>query len=85
MWFSEDIQRRVRLEDAVVHLFQEDERKASELKAKISSNQLAISHGVLELTTDILEAIVLCLNEMKGNHDEAQRTGSELPFCYPKF
>ncbi len=71
VWFSEDIQRRVRLEDAVVHLFQEDEKKASELKAKISSNQLAMSHGVLELTTDILEAIVLCLNEMKGNHDEA--------------
>lgn len=71
VWFSEDIQRRVRLEDAVVHLFQEDERKASELKAKISSNQLAMSHEVLELTTDILEAIILCLNEMKGNHDEA--------------
>ncbi|XP_042621185.1 uncharacterized protein LOC109047956 isoform X1 [Cyprinus carpio] len=74
MWFSEDIQRRVRLEDAVVHLFQNDERKASELKAKISSNQLAMSHEVLELTTDTLEAIVFCLNEMKGNQDNEANT-----------
>uniref|UniRef100_A0A9J7XEJ3 THAP-type domain-containing protein n=1 Tax=Cyprinus carpio carpio TaxID=630221 RepID=A0A9J7XEJ3_CYPCA len=80
MWFSEDIQRRVRLEDAVVHLFQEDERKASELKAKISSNQLAMSHEVLELTTDILEPIVFCLNEMKGNQDNEANTAQALSF-----
>ncbi|XP_016345867.1 uncharacterized protein LOC107691649 isoform X1 [Sinocyclocheilus anshuiensis] len=77
MWFSEDIQRRVRLEDAVVHLFQNDERKASELKAKIRNNQLAMSHEVLELTTDILEAIVFCLNEMKGIQDEANTTQAQ--------
>uniref|UniRef100_A0A671LBY2 HAT C-terminal dimerisation domain-containing protein n=1 Tax=Sinocyclocheilus anshuiensis TaxID=1608454 RepID=A0A671LBY2_9TELE len=80
MWFSEDIQRRVRLEEAVVHLFQEDERKASELKAKISSNQLAMSHEVLELTTDILEAIVFCLNEMKGNQDNEANTAQAQSF-----
>uniref|UniRef100_A0A673MND0 Uncharacterized protein n=1 Tax=Sinocyclocheilus rhinocerous TaxID=307959 RepID=A0A673MND0_9TELE len=80
MWFSEDIQRRVRLEDAVVHMFQEDERKASELKAKISSNQLAMSHEVLELTTDILEAIVFCLNEMKGNQDNEANTAQAQSF-----
>uniref|UniRef100_A0A673JHH3 HAT C-terminal dimerisation domain-containing protein n=1 Tax=Sinocyclocheilus rhinocerous TaxID=307959 RepID=A0A673JHH3_9TELE len=74
MWFSEDIQRRVRLEDAVVHLFQNDERKASELKAKISNNQLAMSHEILELTTDILEAIVFCLNEMKVIQDNEANT-----------
>ncbi|XP_059400508.1 uncharacterized protein LOC132132209 isoform X2 [Carassius carassius] len=78
MWFSEDIQRRVRLEDAVVHLFQNDERKASDLKAKISSNQLAMSPEVLELTTDILEAIAFSLNEMKGNQDnEANKTQAQ--------
>ncbi|XP_043105741.1 uncharacterized protein si:dkey-250d21.1 isoform X2 [Puntigrus tetrazona] len=80
MWFSEDVQRRVRLEDAVVHLFQENERKASELKAKISSNQLAMSHEVLELTIDILEAIVFCLNEMKGNQDNEANTAQAQSF-----
>ncbi|RXN27567.1 hypothetical protein ROHU_019935 [Labeo rohita] len=73
-WFSEDIQRSARLEDAVVNLFQKDERKASELKAKISSNQLAMSHEVLELTTDILEDIVFCLNEIKGIQDNEANT-----------
>ncbi|CAM4729822.1 unnamed protein product [Leuciscus chuanchicus] len=80
MWFSEDVQRRVRLEDAVVHLFQKDERKASELKAKISRNQFALSHEVLEITTDILEAIVLCLNEMKGNQDNEATTAHAQSF-----
>ncbi|XP_077098480.1 uncharacterized protein LOC143749819 isoform X2 [Siphateles boraxobius] len=80
MWFSEDVQRRVRLEDAIVHLFQKDERKASELKAKISSNQLALSHEVLEITADILEAIVLCLNEMKGNQDNEATTAQAQSF-----
>nr|XP_021335075.1 uncharacterized protein si:dkey-250d21.1 isoform X2 [Danio rerio] len=80
MWFSEDHQRRVRLEDAVVHLFQKDERKARELKAMISSNQLAMSHEVLELTTDILEAIVLCLNEMKGNQDNEPNAAQAQSF-----
>ncbi|XP_051764384.1 uncharacterized protein si:dkey-250d21.1 isoform X1 [Ctenopharyngodon idella] len=79
IWFSEDV-RRVRLEDAVVHLFQKDERKASELKAKISSNQLAMSHEVLEITTDILEAIVLCLNEMKGNQDNEANAAQAQSF-----
>ncbi|XP_059395958.1 uncharacterized protein si:dkey-250d21.1 isoform X3 [Carassius carassius] len=80
IWFSEDIQRRVRLEDAVVHLFQEDKRKASELKAKISSNQLEMSHEVLELTTEILEAIVFCLKEMKGNQDNEANTAQAQSF-----
>ncbi|KTG42220.1 hypothetical protein cypCar_00019692 [Cyprinus carpio] len=61
--------------DQLIALVQDnDERKASELKAKISSNQLAMSHEVLELTTDTLEAIVFCLNEMKGNQDNEANT-----------
>ncbi|KAG1970457.1 52 kDa repressor of the inhibitor of the protein kinase [Pimephales promelas] len=80
IWFSEDVQRRVRLEDAVVHLFQKDERKASELKAKISSNQLALSHEGLEITTDILEAIVHCLNEMKRKQDNEATTAQAQSF-----
>ncbi|XP_051540366.1 uncharacterized protein LOC127432896 isoform X2 [Myxocyprinus asiaticus] len=76
-WFSDDVQRRVRLEKAVVHLFQQDE-KANELKAKLSSNQWAMSHEILEHSTDILEAIILCLNEMKGDHDnEANATQAQ--------
>ncbi|XP_051971501.1 uncharacterized protein LOC127635465 [Xyrauchen texanus] len=67
-WFSDDVQRRVRLEEAVVHLFKQDE-KANELKAKLSNNQWAMSHEILEISTDILEAIILCLNEMKGDHN----------------
>ncbi|KAK2871049.1 hypothetical protein Q8A67_023576 [Cirrhinus molitorella] len=80
MWFSVDIERRARLEDAVVHLFQKDERKASELKAKISSNQLAMSHEVLELTTDILKDIIFCLNEIKENQDNKANTTQAQSF-----
>ncbi|XP_065115700.1 uncharacterized protein [Paramisgurnus dabryanus] len=67
-WFSEDDQRQVRLFDAVVRVFQ-DENKANELKTKLGSSQWAINLDILELTTDILEAIFCCLNEMKENHD----------------
>lgn len=68
-WFSEDDQRQVKLHDTVVHLFQADERKASELKSKLGSNQWAISHEILELL-DILEAVFYCLNEIKGYDNE---------------
>ncbi|XP_051973736.1 uncharacterized protein LOC127636964 [Xyrauchen texanus] len=80
MWFSDDVQRRVNLEKAVVHLFQQDETKANELKAKLSSNQWAMSHEILELSTDILEAICLCLNEMKGNNDNEAITSQAQSF-----
>ncbi|XP_051542358.1 uncharacterized protein LOC127433990 isoform X2 [Myxocyprinus asiaticus] len=79
-WFSDDVQRRENLEKAVVHLFQQDEKKANELKAKLSSNQWAMSHEILELSTDILEAICLCLNEMKGNHDNEANTSQAQSF-----
>ncbi|XP_056592138.1 uncharacterized protein si:dkey-250d21.1 isoform X2 [Triplophysa dalaica] len=69
-WFSEDDQRQVRLHDAVVHLFQTDESKASELKSKLGSSQWAMSHEILDLTVDILEAVFYCLNEMRENGTE---------------
>ncbi|TRY82816.1 hypothetical protein DNTS_025578, partial [Danionella cerebrum] len=67
LWFSIDSQRTKRLEEAVVFLFQTNEKMVSELKAKITSNQLAMSHEVLELSNNFLEAVVVCLLEIKEN------------------
>lgn len=77
-WFFEDDQRHVRLHNAVVHLFQTDERKTSELKSKLGGNQWAMSHEILALTTDILEAVFYCLNEMGDSEANAAQAQSFL-------
>ncbi|XP_058483006.1 uncharacterized protein si:dkey-250d21.1 [Solea solea] len=64
-WLTEDVERQNKLEDMILHVFQEDEGKGNELRDKLIKNWER-SHDMHEVTVEILEAVILCLNELKG-------------------
>ncbi|KAK1882731.1 52 kDa repressor of the inhibitor of the protein kinase [Dissostichus eleginoides] len=64
-WLTEDVERQNKLEDVILHVFQQDEVKGNELRDKLIKNWDK-SHVMHEVMVDILEAVMLCLNELKG-------------------
>ncbi|KAM4619882.1 uncharacterized protein ACJ7VT_006638 [Polymixia lowei] len=65
-WLTEDTQRQNKLEDMIIHVFQHDEGKGNELRDKLIKNWDK-SHDMHEVMVELLEAVMLCLNELKGN------------------
>lgn len=63
-WLTEDAERQNRLEDMIIHVFQHDEGKGNELRDKLIKNWEK-SHDMHELMVELLEAVTLCLNELK--------------------
>ncbi|XP_072230488.1 uncharacterized protein [Leuresthes tenuis] len=64
-WLTEDAERQNKLEDMIMYVFQHDEGKGSELTDKLTKNWEK-SHDMHEVMVEILEAVMLCLNELKG-------------------
>ncbi|XP_047462600.1 uncharacterized protein si:dkey-250d21.1 isoform X2 [Mugil cephalus] len=64
-WLTEDVERQNKLEDMIIHVFQHDEGKGNELRDKLIKNWEK-SHDMHEVVIEILEAVMLCLNELKG-------------------
>lgn len=64
-WLTEDAERQNKLEDMIIHVFQHDEAKGNELRDKLIKNWEK-SHDMHEVVIEILEAVMLCLNELKG-------------------
>lgn len=64
-WLTEDVERQNKLEDMIIHVFQDSEVKGNELRDKLIKNWDK-SHNMHEIMVDILEAVMLCLNELKG-------------------
>ncbi|XP_035522546.1 uncharacterized protein si:dkey-250d21.1 [Morone saxatilis] len=64
-WLTEDAERQNKLEDMIIHVFQHDEGKGNELRDKLIKNWEK-SHDMHEVMVEILEAVMLCLNELKG-------------------
>ncbi|XP_071374857.1 uncharacterized protein [Centroberyx affinis] len=64
-WLTEDTQRQNKLEDMIIHVFQHDEGKGNELRDKLIKNWDK-SHDMHEVMVEVLEAVMLCLNELKG-------------------
>ncbi|XP_029924231.1 uncharacterized protein LOC115371185 [Myripristis murdjan] len=64
-WLTEDTQRQNKLEDMIIHVFQHDEGKGNELRDKLMKNWDK-SHDMHEVMVELLEAVMLCLNELKG-------------------
>lgn len=64
-WFTDDVERQNRLEDMILHVFSSDEGKGNELRDKLVKNWNR-SHVVHVVIVEILEAVMLCLNELKG-------------------
>lgn len=63
-WLTEDPERQNKLEDMIICVFQHDEGKSCELSDKLTKNWEK-SHDMFEVIVEILEAIMLCLNELK--------------------
>lgn len=64
-WLTEDAEHQNKLEDMIIHMFQHDEGKGNELRDKLIKNWEK-SHDMHEFMLEILEAVMLCLNELKG-------------------
>lgn len=63
-WLTEDAKRQNKLEDVIIQVFRRDEGKGNELRDRLMKNWEK-SHDMHEVIVDILEAIMLCLNELK--------------------
>ncbi|XP_074527948.1 uncharacterized protein LOC141791410 [Halichoeres trimaculatus] len=64
-WLTEDAERQSKLEDMIIHMFQHDEGRGNELRDKLIKNWEK-SHDMHEVMVEILEAVMLCLGELKG-------------------
>lgn len=74
-WVTEDEEKRAVLHKMIASLFQHDAVKHSDLTDRLSRSQWERSHDTLDLTVEILEAIMLSLNHVKENQDiQAERT-----------
>ncbi|KAM7398540.1 hypothetical protein PAMA_006444 [Pampus argenteus] len=71
-WLTGDAERQNKLEDMIIHVFQHNEGKGNELRDKLIKNWEK-SHDMHEVTVDILEAILLCLNELKGDGSSSEQ------------
>lgn len=68
-WVTEDEVKRAVLHKMVTSLFQHDAVKHSDLTDRLSRSQWERSHDTLDLTVEVLEAIMLSLNDIKENHE----------------
>ncbi|XP_054481963.1 uncharacterized protein si:dkey-250d21.1 isoform X2 [Anoplopoma fimbria] len=71
-WLTEDTERQNKLEDMIIHVFQQDEVRGNELRDKLIKNWEK-SHDMHEVMVEILEAVMLCLNELKGEGSASNR------------
>lgn len=71
-WLTEDAEHQNKLEDMIIHVFQHDEGKGNELRDKLIKNWEK-SHDMHEVMVEILEAVMLCLNELKGEGSTANQ------------
>lgn len=71
-WLTEDSERQSRLEDMIIHMFQHNEGKGNELRDKLVKNWEK-SHDMHEVMVDILEAVLLCLNDLKREGSASDR------------
>ncbi|KAK2879830.1 uncharacterized protein si:dkey-250d21.1 isoform X1 [Channa argus] len=72
LWLTEDTERQNKLEDMIIHIFQYDEAKGNELRDKLVKNWEK-SHNMHEVMVEILEAVMLCLNELKGEESNSNQ------------
>ncbi|XP_035391302.1 uncharacterized protein si:dkey-250d21.1 isoform X2 [Electrophorus electricus] len=74
-WVSDNAERQANLRNQIMSTFEQDEKKGIELSDKLIGNQWENSHDMLELTVEVLEAVVLFLVGMKESGDnQAEKT-----------
>ncbi|KAJ7996736.1 hypothetical protein DPEC_G00240120 [Dallia pectoralis] len=75
-WFTEDSGRQTKLEDMIIGMFQHDEGRGNELRDRLI-NRWEKCHDMHELTAELLEVVMLCLNELK-NDESCTGSGQAL-------
>ncbi|KAM9781941.1 uncharacterized protein si:dkey-250d21.1 isoform X2 [Syngnathus typhle] len=63
-WLTQDVERQNKLEEMILHVFQNNEGKGNELRDMLMKNWEK-SHDMHEVMAEILEAVLLCLSELK--------------------
>lgn len=77
-WLTEDAERQNKLEDMIIHVFEHDEGRGNELRDKLLKNWEK-SHDMHEVMVEILEAVMLCLNELRREgHTSNQQQASQF-------
>nr|XP_061817797.1 uncharacterized protein LOC133607313 [Nerophis lumbriciformis] len=71
-WLTEDAERQNKLEEMILHVFQHNEAKGNELRDKLMKNWDK-SHNMHEVMVEIIEAVLLCLSELKHQGDISDR------------
>ncbi|XP_077402557.1 uncharacterized protein LOC144036108 [Vanacampus margaritifer] len=74
-WLTQDVERQNKLEEMILHVFQNNEGKGNELRDKLVKNWEK-SHDMHEVMVEIIEAVLLCLSELKhqGSVSDQQQT-----------
>ncbi|XP_037126369.1 uncharacterized protein si:dkey-250d21.1 isoform X1 [Syngnathus acus] len=63
-WLTQDAERQNKLEEMILHVFQNNEGKGNELRDMLMKNWEK-SHDMHEVMAEIIEAVLLCLSELK--------------------
>jgi len=71
-WFTADARRQNRLEDAILRAFPRDEARGNELRDKLVKSWEKC-HDVQGLVLELLEALLLCLNELRDEGSGTER------------
>ncbi|KAM8834510.1 uncharacterized protein ACB058_016088 [Synchiropus picturatus] len=71
-WLTSSTDRQNKLEEMILHIFRHNEGKGNELRDRLMKNWEK-SHDMHEVMLEILEAVLLCLNELKLDGSPADR------------
>ncbi|XP_037543539.1 52 kDa repressor of the inhibitor of the protein kinase isoform X2 [Nematolebias whitei] len=64
-WLTDDAERQNKLENEIIYVFKQEEGQGNEVSDKLVKNWEK-SHDMHELMMEIIEAVVLCLDKLKG-------------------
>lgn len=64
-WLTDDAERQNKLENEIIYVFKQEEGQGNELSDKLVKNWEK-SHDMHELMIEIIEAVMLCLDKLKG-------------------
>lgn len=78
-WLTGDAERQNKLEGMILHVFEHNEGKGNELRDKLIKNWEK-SHDMHEVMVEILEAVLLCLNELKCEGSRADQQQAQQFF-----
>ncbi|XP_077448555.1 uncharacterized protein LOC144068143 isoform X1 [Stigmatopora argus] len=78
-WLTQDADRQNKLEEMILRVFHNNEAKGNELRDMLMKNWEK-SHDMYEVMVEIIEAVLLCLNELRHRGSTGDRQQAALFF-----